>query len=106
MPGFVMVLAWVKNAGGALLAEKMIGVLAGTLGAAAVFAIALKLVMTMTVARSRARRPRGWRRVCPCPHAVVAALIFAPGRPASRCRASSGRTCPRPRCWRSRSRCW
>ena len=78
MPGFVMVLAWVKNAGGALLAEKMIGVLAGTLGAAAVFAIALKLVDDDDARPDRTPgEPTGWRRVCPCPHAVAAALIFA-----------------------------
>ncbi|HEY5451314.1 MAG TPA: hypothetical protein VIQ54_21320, partial [Polyangia bacterium] len=35
MPGFVALLAWVKSAGGGLLAEKMLGVLFGTLGAAA-----------------------------------------------------------------------
>ena len=29
MPGFVMLLAWVKDAGGGLLAQKMLGVLFG-----------------------------------------------------------------------------
>jgi 4-amino-4-deoxy-L-arabinose transferase-like glycosyltransferase len=81
MPGFVVVLAWVKSAGGALLAEKMIGVLAGTVGAAAVFAIALGLVDDADASADRTAASSGhraaWRRVCPCPNAVAAALIFA-----------------------------
>ena len=35
MPGFVAALAWVQDAGGGLLAQKMLGVLTGTLAAGA-----------------------------------------------------------------------
>ena len=34
MPGFVALLAWIKDAGGGLLAQKLLGVAAGGLGAA------------------------------------------------------------------------
>jgi len=77
MPGFVMLLAWVKDAGGGLVAQKMIGVLAGTLGAAALFALAFKLVDERDAPADGPAPAAGWRRVCPCPHAATAALIFA-----------------------------
>jgi hypothetical protein len=44
MPGFVAVLAWIKDAGGGLLAQKLLGVAAGGLGAGSMFAVAFKLV--------------------------------------------------------------
>jgi hypothetical protein len=72
MPGFVALLAWVKDAGGGLLAQKMIGVFAGTLAAGAVFAITWKLADDDP--RDEAA---GWRRFCPCPHAAIATFLFA-----------------------------
>src|SRR5438552_19203351 len=42
MPGFVVLLAWVKDLGGDLLAQKMIGVAFGTLGAAALYLFTLR----------------------------------------------------------------
>ena len=44
MPGFVVLLAAVKNLGGDLLAQKLLGVFFGGLGAAGVFATALYLL--------------------------------------------------------------
>src|SRR3982750_3797527 len=44
MPGFVVLLAWIKDAGGGLLAQKMLGVFFGGLGAAGVVALAHKLM--------------------------------------------------------------
>ena len=45
MPGFVVLLAWVKDAGGGLLAQKMLGVVrSAALGAAGLFAVAYKLL--------------------------------------------------------------
>ena len=67
MPGFVMVLAWVKNAGGGLLAEKMIGVLAGALGAAACSRSRSSSWMTMTRARSHGRRAHRLATCLPLP---------------------------------------
>src|SRR5512144_3189272 len=44
MPGFVVLLAWVKDAGGGLLAQKLLGVAFGTLGTGALFAVATQLL--------------------------------------------------------------
>ena len=44
MPGFVVLLAWIKDAGGSLLAQKLLGVGFGTLGAGALFAIAYQVI--------------------------------------------------------------
>jgi len=83
MPGFVVLLAWIKDAGGGLLAQKLLGVGFGTLGAAALFVIAHRLLdEDAPVERGEARRERPpgdprWRRVCPCPYAVATGLLFA-----------------------------
>ena len=71
MPGFVVLLAWVKDAGGELLAQKLLGVAFGGLGAAGLFAVTCRLLDTP---RDGAERRR---RVCPCPHAVVATALYA-----------------------------
>ena len=44
MPGFVALLAWVQGAGGGLIAQKLLGVLFGTLGTGAQFAVAYQLL--------------------------------------------------------------
>jgi len=100
MPGFVAVLAWIKDAGGGLLAQKLLGVAAGGLGAGSMFAVAFKLVdddrrwdpQRVPDPPRRARSgealapPRdqdpgadapAWRRICPCPYAAMTALAFA-----------------------------
>jgi hypothetical protein len=84
MPGFVALLAWVKDCGGDLLAQKLLGVFFGGLGAAGLFVVAWKLVDGDADGREDASRrdpadddPDGWRRICPCPYAVVATLIYA-----------------------------
>jgi hypothetical protein len=71
MPGFVALLAWIQGAGGGLLAQKMLGVLFGALGAGALFTVTWKLLDEAPA------EPSGWRRVCPCPHAACASLLFA-----------------------------
>jgi len=76
MPGFVVLLAWIKDAGGGLIAEKMLGVLFGGLGAAAMFAVAHQLLDSWN-ASPQVEAPRGWRRFCPCPHAVAVGLLAA-----------------------------
>jgi 4-amino-4-deoxy-L-arabinose transferase-like glycosyltransferase len=43
MPGFVVLLAWIKDLGGDLLAQKVPGVVFGGLGAAGVYVLALRL---------------------------------------------------------------
>lgn len=85
MPGFVALLAWIKDAGGELFAQKLLGVLFGGIGAAGLFALVVGLVDA---------RPRegdgegdgadagegvtaGWRQICPCPHAVTATFVYA-----------------------------
>ena len=75
MPGFVVLLAWVKDAGGGLLAQKLLGVFFGGLGTAGLFALAYKLMDDAPGAE--ADEAPGWRRLCPCPHAVASALAFA-----------------------------
>ena len=58
MPGFVALLAWVKDAGGGLLAQKMLGVSsAGRWAPAALFALALQA--RWTTGDARRRSPRG-----------------------------------------------
>jgi len=76
MPGFVVLLAWIKDAGGGLIAEKMLGVLFGGIGAAGMFAVAHQLLDSWD-ASPEAEAPRGWRRLCPCPHAVAVGLLVA-----------------------------
>jgi hypothetical protein len=84
MPGFVAVLAWVKDAGGGLLAQKMIGVFAGTLGAGALFAMTYALADRAELAEDDGTDPPAtdgpgwtWTRACPCPHAAAATALFA-----------------------------
>src|SRR4029079_7351016 len=77
MPGFVALLAWVKSAGGGLLAEKMLGVLFGTLGTAATFVVAYKLIDDDRPRHAPAAETPAWKRVCPCPHAAATAILFA-----------------------------
>ncbi len=50
MPGFVALLAWIKDQGGDLLAQKMLGVGFGGLGAAGLFALTLALFERRRVA--------------------------------------------------------
>ena len=50
MPGFVALLAWIKDLGGDLLAQKIPGVVFGGLGAAGLFALALALFESRRVA--------------------------------------------------------
>ena len=78
MPGFVVLLAWVQHAGGGLLAQKLLGVAFGTLGTAAMFAVAYKLLddRDATTDAAPSATP-AWRRFCPCPHAAATALLFA-----------------------------
>jgi hypothetical protein len=50
MPGFVALLAWIKDLGGDLLAQKMLGVFFGGLGAVGVFVVSRALFESMRVA--------------------------------------------------------
>jgi hypothetical protein len=80
MPGFVALLAAIKNLGGDLLAQKLLGVFFGALGAAGLFVVTWKLVDEMGVPAVGADREvegAGWRRLCPCPHAALATAIYA-----------------------------
>ncbi len=101
MPGFVALLALCKDAGGDLLAQKLIGVLFGGLGAAGLFVLTWKLLDGAAPETDRTRdpgarstaagnSPRGdqvdggvgendnrLRRICPCPYAAAATLIYA-----------------------------
>ena len=78
MPGFVVLLAWVQHAGGGLLAQKLLGVLFGTIGTAAMFAVAYMLLdVREAPPDSRLSDSPAWRRFCPCPHAAVTSLLFA-----------------------------
>ena len=77
MPGFVALLAWIKDAGGGLLAQKLLGVAAGGLGAGSIFAVAYKLIDDDPNRPPSAADAPAWRRVCPCPHAAVTGLGFA-----------------------------
>jgi hypothetical protein len=93
MPGFVALLALVKDAGGDLLAQKLIGVFFGALGAAGLFVVTWKLIdgdgrggdpsrrgdeaAGDEAAGDEAVRSGRWRRICPCPYAAGATLIYA-----------------------------
>jgi hypothetical protein len=99
MPGFVALLALVKDAGGDLLAQKLLGVFFGGLGAAGLFALTAKLLDGQQADQDdgqgegqpdgregprldrpgspRSDRGEGWRRLCPCPYAAGATLVYA-----------------------------
>ncbi len=81
MPGFVALLAAIKNLGGDLLAQKLLGVFFGTLGAAGLFVVTWKLVDERSDAHDGGGAGEaavsGWRRRCPCPHAALATLLYA-----------------------------
>ncbi|HEY6478193.1 MAG TPA: hypothetical protein VI456_16560, partial [Polyangia bacterium] len=68
MPGFVALLAAIKNLGGDLLAQKLLGVFFGGLGAAGLYVLTFKLADEEGVDE---------RRFCPCPHAAAATAIYA-----------------------------
>jgi hypothetical protein len=80
MPGFVALLAAIKNLGGDLLAQKLLGVFFGALAAAGLFVVTWKVVDD-TGAPDRdgdwKAQTAGWRRLCPCPHAALATTIYA-----------------------------
>jgi hypothetical protein len=69
MPGFVVLLAWIKDAGGDLLAQKMPGVFFGGLGAAALYVVTARLV--------DGERAGDRARGIPAPTAVVATALYA-----------------------------
>ncbi len=73
MPGFVALLALVKDAGGDLLAQKLLGVLFGGIGAAGVFGLTWALLDRRAAAADESRR----RWLCPCPYAAVATALYA-----------------------------
>ncbi len=80
MPGFVALLAAIQNLGGDLLAQKLLGVFFGALGAAGLFVVTGKLVDDAgapAVADGRDGETAGWRRLCPWPHAALATAIYA-----------------------------
>jgi len=77
MPGFVALLAWIKDAGGGLLAQKLLGVGFGALGAGALFAIAYGLIDAANAANATDGAGARWRRWCPCPYAVGSGLLLA-----------------------------
>jgi hypothetical protein len=72
MPGFVVMLAGLNRAGGDLLAQKLLGVLFGAIGAAGVFGLTWALLDD-----ADGEPAAGWRRFCPCPHAAIAAALYA-----------------------------
>jgi hypothetical protein len=74
MPGFVVLLAWVKDLGGDLLAQKLLGVFFGAVGAAGVFSVSAALVDEPGPEPSE---PGSWRRICPRPGAAVACALYA-----------------------------
>ncbi len=75
MPGFVALLAWVKDAGGDLVAQKMLGVIFGGIGAAGLYALTCGVVDDAPERAGGA--PGRWRRFCPAPYATVATAIYA-----------------------------
>jgi hypothetical protein len=80
MPGFVALLAAIKNLGGDLLAQKLLGVFFGALGAAGLFVVTWKLVdrdADESVDGNPEVAPARWRRLCPAPHAALATVIYA-----------------------------
>jgi hypothetical protein len=74
MPGFVALLAAIKNLGGDLLAQKLLGVFFGGLGAAGLFVLTLNLADEDGAEAGDARR---FCTFCPCPHAAAATAIYA-----------------------------
>jgi len=74
MPGFVALLAAIKNLGGDLLSQKLLGVFFGGLGAAALFVLTWALLDRDPDVPEAAS---GGRRICPCPHAAGATAIYA-----------------------------
>jgi hypothetical protein len=70
MPGFVAMLAWIKDAGGDLLSQKLLGVLFGGIGAAGVFGLSWALL-------DAGRESTAAARFCPCPHAAIATALYA-----------------------------
>ena len=68
MPGFVALLAAIKNLGGDLLAQKLLGVFFGALGAAGLFVLTFKLADESGVEE---------RRLCPCPYAAATTALYA-----------------------------
>ncbi|MES1210153.1 MAG: hypothetical protein ABUS79_29810, partial [Pseudomonadota bacterium] len=72
MPGFVALLALINDAGGDLLAQKLLGVLFGAIGAAGVFGLTWALLDRDAPAPAPAHR-----RGCPCQHAAFATAIYA-----------------------------
>src|SRR4051794_1209657 len=80
MPGFVALLAAIKDLGGDLLAQKLLGVFFGGLGAAGLFVLTWKVVDEAdapVVGGDGGVASSGWRRLCPCPHAALATAIYA-----------------------------
>ena len=80
MPGFVALLAAIKNLGGDLLAQKLLGVFFGALGAAGLFVVTWKLVdaaADASVDGNPEVAPSRWRRLCPAPHAALATVVYA-----------------------------
>jgi len=93
MPGFVALLAMIKDAGGDLLAQKLVGVFFGGLGAAGLFVVSWKLLdddaprgdaggghlaPTRDAGGGQMKdQARHWQRLCPCPYAAGASLIYA-----------------------------
>jgi hypothetical protein len=77
MPGFVALLAMIKDAGGDLLAQKLIGVFFGGLGAAGLFVVCWKLLDEDDAARDASDQAGDAARICPCPYAAGATFIYA-----------------------------
>ena len=105
MPGFVALLAAIKNLGGDLLAQKLLGVFFGALGAAGLFVVTWKLVdeavvdataIATATATPRPRRPAG-AGSAPRPTLRWRPSSTRSGRRGWRCRASSAPTYRRRR---------
>ena len=81
MPGFVALLAAIKNLGGDLLAQKLLGVFFGAWARRGCSSSpGGSSTKRLDVQRGRRRReaaPSRWRRLCPCPHAALATAIYA-----------------------------
>ena len=101
MPGFVALLAAIKDLGGDLLAQKLLGVFFGGLGAAGLFVVTWKLVDEAGAPADGARRrARGGRLAAALPLSACRAgdgESTRCGRRGWRCPASSAPTCRRPR---------
>jgi hypothetical protein len=74
MPGFVALLAWVKDLGGDLFAQRMLGVGFGGLGAAGLFALTYRLADAEPDGGAAVARQAHF---CPCPKAVIATASYA-----------------------------